>query len=96
MGSKVDDIIEKLPVKVLPPIIREPDYETIKNIFQCLYINAATLPTTLGGYIHRRISLIMKNTLYATIAYNVYAETARPWMIPNIPGALTSADCAQQ
>ena len=67
MGSKVDDIIEKLPVKVLPPIIREHDYETIKNILQCLYINAATLPTTLRGYIHIHISLIMKNTHYATI-----------------------------
>ncbi len=65
--TSVDDIVAKFPTKVLPRIDGEPNYETISNMNQLMFGNAATLQTTLGGGIHGHVGLIMKDTLYATL-----------------------------
>ena len=82
--SKVNNIVAKYPVKILPPIIRESDYETVNKIVQCLYVNSTTLPTTLGRDINVHIRLIMNPTLYTMIVYNVYVALADLIMVPNI------------
>ena len=63
MWSKVEDIVIKSLVKILPPIIGELDYKLINEAVKILYSNAVTLLTTLrkGGHVHTRI--IMKPTL---------------------------------
>ena len=98
MGFKVDDIISKFLVKVVPPINRRPDYETIHNIFQCLYRNSATLPNTLRGGGHGHIGIIMKPTLYATVAHTAYVSQYGPGMVPDVPGTVTVtvSECEQQ
>ena len=98
MGSKVDDTVSKFPVKVLPPIIGELDYEKINNIVQCLYGNAASLTTTLGGGrdIRGNIGIIMNPILYAKIVQTVYMAPDDPGTTPNIPGTVTVEERAQQ
>ena len=96
MGSKVDNIVTEFRVKVLPPIIRELEYEKINKIVQCLYGNIATLPTTLGRGRHGHIRLIINLTLYATITQTLYAAPAEPSTVPNTPGTVMEAECAQQ
>ena len=44
MGTKVYNIVAKLPIKVLPNIIREHNYGTINNMVHDIFGNVATLP----------------------------------------------------
>ena len=96
MGSKVDDMIAKLLVEVLLPIIREPVYEEINSIFEGIHGNASTLPTTLIRGAHGKIGLIMNPTLYRKITQTAYAETKNPGKSLNTSGTVTAAECAQQ
>ena len=61
--ASVDDIVAKIPTKILPPIPGEPDYDWISQLNQLMYGNADTLPTTLVGRAHRHVGLIMNATL---------------------------------
>jgi hypothetical protein len=82
MRLSVAHIVAKVPVKTLPVITWEPDYETIGQIIQTLYGNAATLPTTIGGGAHGHIGLIMTPALlYATLTPTAYPA-------PNDPGPI--------
>ena len=45
----VEDIREKLPIKTIPNRIGEPTYKAINEMREALYVNAATIPTTIGG-----------------------------------------------
>ena len=63
MGTKVENIISNIPIKVLPKIIGEWDYGAINNMVQYLYRYAETIMTTLRGGKHRQICLIMKPEL---------------------------------
>ena len=83
MGLSVDDIIAKFPMKNLPIISGEPDYDSINTMVQFLYGNAASLPTTLGGGQHGHIGLIMTHILYATLAPNTaYNSPIDPGLLP--------------
>ena len=86
----VDDIVSKLPIKTLSRIDGEPTYESINNIMQILYANAATLPTTTGGGTHGHIGLIFKPELCSTmseIPYKIPLETytmfEKTFKVPN-------------
>ena len=76
----MENIVAKFPHKILPSINDEPDYETIHQMFQCLYGNAASLPTRRAGGQHGHIGLIMNANLYATLSAEAYT-------IPPVPGA---------
>ena len=94
MGFKVNDIIKKLLVKVLPPIIGEPIYETTNKIIQCFYRNSDTLATSLVR--NGQIGLIMNTTLYTTIDQTMYMESANPGTAPNTLGMVTEVESAQK
>ena len=66
--TTVDNIVTKSPTKTLLPITGEPDYDSISQLNQLMYGNAATLPTTLGGGAHGHVGLIIKATLYTTLS----------------------------
>ena len=66
--TTVDDIVAKFPTKTLLPITAKPDYDSISQLNQLMYGNAATLPTTLGGGAHGHVGLIIKATLYTTLS----------------------------
>ena len=50
-------------IKNLPTITGYTDYDSLNEMIQILYANAATLPSTLSGRTHAHIDLIMKDTL---------------------------------
>ena len=85
MALSADDIVAKLPVKTLPTIQGEPDYETINQMVQTLYGNAASLSTTSGGGAHGHIGLIMTQALYATLTATPYIAPPDPGVLPYIP-----------
>ena len=64
MENKVNNTVAKLPVKVPPKIIVEPQYGTINKMVQELYGNAVMPPTTLGKGQHRYIGIIIRPYLY--------------------------------
>ena len=64
----IDNVVANFFIKTLPTISGEPDYESLNEIIQALYANSVTLPTTLAGVKHGHIGLIMKDTIYATLA----------------------------
>ena len=80
MVLSVDDVIAKFPRKTIPVITGEPDYNTINNMVQLLYGNAASLTTSLGGGHHGHIGQIMSAALYVTLSNT-------PYKAPPDPGA---------
>ena len=93
--TSIDDIVPKFLTKILPPITGEPDYDCISQLNQLMYGNAATLPTTLGGGAYGHVSLIMKATLYVTLAATAYVTPNKPPLTPDIPSTATSASKQQ-
>jgi hypothetical protein len=81
MAPTVDAIVAKFPVKSIPTITGEPNYDAINQMVQTLYGNAASLATTLGGGAYGHIGNIMTPPLHATL-------TATPYELPMDPGAL--------
>ena len=81
-SQSVDDIVSKFPIKTIPRIDGEPTYESINEIMQMLYANAATLPTTTGGGTHGHIGLIMKPALYSTLSEIPYTVPVDPGPLP--------------
>ena len=81
-AQSVDGIVSKFPMKKLPHIDGEPTYESINEIMQMLYANAATLTTTSGGGMHGHIGLIMKPALYRTLSDTPYVIPVDPGPIP--------------
>jgi hypothetical protein len=91
MVLSVDDIISKFPIKTIPNINGEPDHESINNMVQTLYGNAATLATTSGGGAHGHIGLIMTPALYATLTPTPYVAPIDPGVLPIIPQNASAA-----
>jgi hypothetical protein len=90
MTLSVDDIMSKFPIKILPTITGEPDYETINHMVQALYGNAASLATTLGGRAHGHIGIIMQQALYTMLTATPYITPIDPGVPPFIPAGATA------
>ena len=65
--KKIDEVIAKFVTKNLPKISGETDYASLNEMTQALYYNVADFPRTLDFRKHGHVSLIMKDTLYATL-----------------------------
>jgi hypothetical protein len=89
MALTVDAIVAKFPVKTIPTITGEPDYDAINQMVQTLYGNAASLATTLGGGAHGHIGNIMTPPLYATLTETPYELPDDPGPLPVIPAGAT-------
>ena len=89
--SRIDTVVAKFPMKILPVITGEPDYGSINDLIQGLYTNAASLPTTLGGGQHGHIGLVMSNILYATISAVPYSNPIDPGPEPLFPNNASTA-----
>jgi len=63
----VEDIVPKFTIKALPPINGETTSAGINTMVQSLYVNAASVQTTLGGGRYGHIRMVMKPELYATL-----------------------------
>jgi hypothetical protein len=90
MALSADDIVAKFPVKALPSITGEPDYDNINHMIQQLYTNAASVATSLGGGQHGHIGLIMPVTLYATLSQTAYVTPNDPGALPTVPATATA------
>ena len=89
--TSIDNIVAKFPTKILPPIPGETDYDCISQLNQLMYSNAATLPTTLGGGAHGHVGLIVKATIYVTLAATAYVTPNEPPLTPDVLSTATSA-----
>eukprot|EP00957_Ditylum_brightwellii_P002902 221832-Ditylum_brightwellii.AAC.1 len=56
-----EEVQRKFPYKTLPRCNGEPNYEYIHDVMMALYVNAAAVPTTLGGGAHGHIGLVMED-----------------------------------
>jgi hypothetical protein len=90
MTLTVDAIVSKFPIRILPTITGEPDYENINHMVQSLYSNAASLATTLGSRAHSHIRIIMRQALYATLTATPYIIPLDPGVLPVIPAGTTT------
>ena len=82
MFLSVDDVISKFPMKTIPTINREPDYNSINTMIQLLYGNAASLPTTLVDGQHCHIDIVITPQLYTTLADTPYEIPPDPGITP--------------
>ena len=96
MWTKVDNIITKLPVKFLPPIIGKPNYKTVNDIILFIYVKSAMIPTTLNIGGHGHIGIIINPTIYATIVHTMYVTPDYPVTVTNIPVTVMLTECVQQ
>ena len=78
----VDKIVTKFPVKSIPRIKGEPNYESINKVIHILYRNTATLATPFGVGAHEHVGLIMKPEIYATLSETPYLAPDDPSQFP--------------
>ena len=78
MALTVKEILAQFPNKTLPKIHGEPTYETINDLVQHMYANAATILSSLGGGQHGHIGLIMKAALYQTLSDTSFTALLDP------------------
>jgi hypothetical protein len=85
-------IVAQFPVKIIPTITGEPDYDTINQMVQTLYGIAASCATILEEGTHRHISNRMTPPLYVTLTTNTPYETPiDPGALPIIPPSAPKA-----
>ena len=89
----VDDIVAEFLTKILPPIPGKSYYNCISKINQVMHGNAATIPTTLVGWAHGHVELIMKAILYVTLSATSYVAPIEPPLTPDVS---STATCASQ
>ena len=82
MVLSVDDVVSNFPIKTMPKIDGEPDYNNINTMMQLLYGNAASLLTTLVGGQHGHIVIIMTLHLYTNLANTPYDSPPDPGITP--------------
>ena len=91
MVLSVDEVVAKFPMKTMPKIDGEPDYGNINTMMWLLYVNAASLPTTLVGVQHGHIGIIVTPQLCATLANMPYESPPDPGITPtHATGASTA------
>ena len=61
--KRINEVVSKFIIKTIPTISGDPEYDSLNEIIQSLYVNATTLPTTIADGKHGHVSLIMKGTL---------------------------------
>jgi hypothetical protein len=68
--ATVDEITKAFPFQTIPKITGRPTYETIAAIHAKLKVNAASIPTPLGGGQHGHLGLVLPRNTYRTVANN--------------------------
>ena len=91
MALTVDQITAEFPFKFFTIIKVEADCQSIHDICTLLYSNASTFLTTLVGGNHKHISLVMQDTIYATILPIPYNAPMDPGGTVQVPSQATSS-----
>lgn len=89
--ATVDKITKSLTFKTIPKITGAPTYVSIAAIHAKLKINAASIPTTLGGGQHGHLGLVLSPATYLTVANVAFDCPANPGIHPHIPPGSTAA-----
>jgi hypothetical protein len=93
--ATVDEITKAFTFPTLPKHSGIPTYETIAATHAKLKINAASIPTSLGGGKHGHLGLILPPTTYLTVATVPFDRPPNPGIHPTIPTGTTSAQISQ-
>ena len=73
-----------------------PNRKTIEHLVTCIYANAGTVPTTLGGGIYGHLGAIMPPADYAQLpGSQPWVEPVHPGPNPNTPPHLNDAQRAE-
>ena len=94
--ATVDEITKAFPFQTVPKITGRPSYETIAAIHAKLKVNAASIPTPLGGGKHGHLGLVLPRTTYRTVANNTtFDRPANPGIHPTLEPNATQARIAE-
>jgi hypothetical protein len=90
--ATVDKITKSLTFRTIPKITGAPTYVSIAAIHAKLKINAASIPTTLGGGQHGHLGLVLSPATYLIVANIAFdCPPANPGIHPHIPPGFTAA-----
>ena len=89
MAPTVDTYISSFPHPTLPKIQGLPTYETIAEAQRLLNINAASVPTTLGGGLLGYLALTVSDAVYATHSGTPFVAPENPGPLPILPPGAT-------
>ena len=84
----VDNILEAFPNKT-PPIVGRPTSQSLTELKQLLYENAATIPSNIGGGNHGHLGVIMPQARYLTLVGATWVPPLNPGVAPVIPPGTT-------
>lgn len=89
--ATVDDITKSFTFPTIPKHSGVPTYESIAAIHAKLKINAASIPTSLGGGQHGHLGLVLSPATYLTVANVPFVRPANPGIHPHVPPNSTAA-----
>jgi hypothetical protein len=91
----VENIKESFPYPTIPIQNGKPTYETINATHEKLKINAAAIPTKLGGGRHGHLGLVLSPATYNAVTGTPFTLPADPGVHPVHPTGATGAQIAQ-
>ena len=91
MPSSVDSIRLASEYQTIQPYTGEPDYDAIRSVHNKLKINTASIPSTLEGWNHGLLRLIMSDATYLLVSTTAFVNPPNPGLLLHIPTDATAA-----
>ena len=89
-----DKIVETFPYLTIPPIIGQPNYESISGAHLCLNADSASVQSHLGNSSLGLLFLTVLPAVYNTLSTIPFIPPVNPGPDPNIPAGCTCAQIA--
>ena len=67
-----------------------PEYDAIRSVHNKLKVNAASIPSTLGGGDHGLLGRIMSDATYLLVSTTAFVYQPNPGSLPHIPTDATA------
>jgi hypothetical protein len=95
MVATIDALVAGFPFSTAPPIVGEPNYESIANLHRELNANAASIQSHLGNGQLGFLSLTFPPAVYATLSATAFIPPVNPGPTPTIPEGSTGPQIAE-
>ena len=83
MSKDISNVSEYFPHQEIETIVGRPTYEKLHPVREKLVVNAAAIPSLLGGGSHGHSGLVLTDATY-------HRETGHNFVVPNFPGAVAN------